>query len=136
MAGTDIAALQAEIERLLATALAARSAHAGELQRLDERHAAELARLDEQHVAESGRRDELHVAEMARRDQLHIDELELFAAALESRDTIGQAKGIIMVTVGCSADEAFKLLRDQSQHENRKLVEIAADITGRAARNT
>ena len=77
------------------------------------------------HVAGTERRDELHVAELGRRDQLHTDEMVLLATALESRDTIGQAKGVIMVTMHCNADEAFRLLKEQSQHENRKLVEIA-----------
>ena len=48
--------------------------------------------------------------------------------ALEGRDIIGQAKGIIMCHLGCTADEAFRRLVEQSQSENRKLVEIAADI--------
>jgi AmiR/NasT family two-component response regulator len=76
----------------------------------------------------------LHIAELERRDQLHIDELALVTAAIESRDIIGQAKGVIMVTVGCTADEAFRLLKEQSQHENRKLVQVAADIAARAQR--
>jgi hypothetical protein len=117
----DIRALQAEIKRLLAAALD-----------MDVVHTAEMQRRDEMHVAETERRDELHVAELGRRDQLHVDEMELLATALESRDLIGQAKGVIMVSVGCSADEAFQLLKQQSQHENRKLVAVAADIVAKA----
>lgn len=45
--------------------------------------------------------------------------------ALETRDVIGQAKGILMATRGITADQAFELLRDTSQRLNVKLREIA-----------
>ncbi|MFE9748708.1 ANTAR domain-containing protein [Saccharothrix saharensis] len=45
--------------------------------------------------------------------------------ALTSRAVIDQAKGIIMAAHRIAADEAFALLRDQSQRENRKLHELA-----------
>ena len=48
--------------------------------------------------------------------------------ALETRDTIGQAKGIIMATRRCSADEAFAELRRISQDRNIKLREVARQI--------
>jgi AmiR/NasT family two-component response regulator len=48
--------------------------------------------------------------------------------ALRSRDVIGQAKGVLMVTAHLSADEAFQLLVRQSQRTNRKLVEVAAEV--------
>jgi ANTAR domain len=120
---SDIQELRNEIKRLLAAALES-----------DARHEAELHRRNDLHLAETERRDELHIAELGRRDQLHVDEMALLSAAIESRDIIGQAKGVIMVSVGCSADEAFRLLRAQSQHENRKLVDIAAEIAARAQR--
>jgi transcriptional regulator with GAF, ATPase, and Fis domain len=56
------------------------------------------------------------------------------AAALLSRATIEQAKGIVMATTGCGADEAFNLLREQSQTENRKLRDIAAEVVSRQKR--
>lgn len=56
--------------------------------------------------------------------------------ALGTRDVIGQAKGVIMDTMGCGPDEAFAILVKQSQSENRKLVEIAAEIARRASRDT
>jgi hypothetical protein len=120
---SDILELRNEIQRLLAAALNS-----------DVKHDNEMQRRDDLHLAETERRDELHIAELGRRDQLHIDEMALLAAAIESRDIIGQAKGVIMVTVGCSADEAFKLLKAQSQHENRKVVDVAAEIAARAQR--
>lgn len=48
--------------------------------------------------------------------------------ALDSRDVIGQAKGILMHRRGLTADEAFDRLRVTSQQLNRKLVDIAAAI--------
>ena len=56
------------------------------------------------------------------------------AAALESRATIEQAKGVIMATTGCTPDDAFDLLRQQSQTENRKLRDIAAEVVARQKR--
>ncbi len=48
--------------------------------------------------------------------------------ALQSRDVIGQAKGILMATRHVDADGAFDLLRTCSQHLNRKLLEVARDV--------
>lgn len=48
--------------------------------------------------------------------------------ALGSRDTIGQAKGILMARQGLSANEAFDVLRRASQRSNRRLRDIAADV--------
>jgi len=48
--------------------------------------------------------------------------------ALESRDVIGQAKGILMARRGCTPDAAFELLRRASQHRNTKLRQIAEQV--------
>lgn len=48
--------------------------------------------------------------------------------AIESRDAIGQAKGILMARERVGADEAFEQLRTRSQQQNRKLREIAEAI--------
>ena len=48
--------------------------------------------------------------------------------ALESRDVIGQAKGILMARRGCTADVAFEALRKVSQHRNIKLREVAEQV--------
>lgn len=48
--------------------------------------------------------------------------------ALDSRATIEQAKGILMGRHGVDPDAAFDLLRRRSQHENRKLRDIAAEV--------
>ena len=54
--------------------------------------------------------------------------------ALGSRVIIEQAKGILMATSGCTPDEAFQLLRSQSQAENVKLHDIAAELVQRQQR--
>jgi AmiR/NasT family two-component response regulator len=92
-----------------------------------------MERRDERHIAETERRDELHVRELERRDELHTHESEMIREALETRDIIGQAKGVVVVTLGCSPDEAFNLIRQQSQRENRKLVDVAIEIAKRAS---
>jgi GAF domain-containing protein len=48
--------------------------------------------------------------------------------ALESRDVIGQAKGILMARRGCTPDAAFEALKRASQHRNTKLREIAEQV--------
>lgn len=48
--------------------------------------------------------------------------------ALESRDVIGQAKGIIMAGGKCTADEAFDVLRTMSQRQHVKLRDIAQRV--------
>jgi hypothetical protein len=45
--------------------------------------------------------------------------------ALDSRDLIGQAKGIIMERFGVSDDTAFQMLVKSSQDTNMKLVDVA-----------
>jgi GAF domain-containing protein len=54
--------------------------------------------------------------------------------ALVGREVIDLAKGIIMNAIGCGPDEAFDTLVKQSQQENRKLRDVAADIVARAQR--
>jgi GAF domain-containing protein len=48
--------------------------------------------------------------------------------AMAARATIEQAKGIIIATSHCTPDEAFAVLVKQSQHENRKLRDVAAEL--------
>jgi transcriptional regulator with GAF, ATPase, and Fis domain len=64
----------------------------------------------------------------------HRNQAAGLAAAMESRGVIEQAKGVLMATTGCSPDDAFGLLREQSQMENRKLREIAQEIVDRQKR--
>jgi hypothetical protein len=51
--------------------------------------------------------------------------------AVDSRDVIGQAKGIIMARRGVSADEAFDILRRAPQDLNVKLAELARTLASR-----
>lgn len=53
---------------------------------------------------------------------------EQLQEALSSRAVIEQAKGMLMAQRGCSADEAFNVLRRSSQHRNIKLREIAGAV--------
>jgi GAF domain-containing protein len=49
--------------------------------------------------------------------------------ALGSRDVIGQAKGILMERHRLTADQAFGVLARVSQELNRKLVDVAREVT-------
>jgi GAF domain-containing protein len=55
-------------------------------------------------------------------------QIEQLEHAVSTRDTIGQAKGILIERFGITGDQAFMLLARASQHENRKLHEIAAEL--------
>jgi GAF domain-containing protein len=57
---------------------------------------------------------------------------EQFRRALASRDTIGQAKGMIMERYGVDAVQAFDVLRKLSQDSNVALVQVAADLVAKA----
>jgi GAF domain-containing protein len=48
--------------------------------------------------------------------------------AMDTRDMIGQAKGILMARQGLSGDQAFDVLRRASQRQNRKLRDVAMDV--------
>jgi GAF domain-containing protein len=53
------------------------------------------------------------------------------ALALEHRDMIGQAKGILIAQDRVSSEEAFDILRRASQRSNRKVYDLAAEIVVR-----
>lgn len=48
--------------------------------------------------------------------------------ALASRGTIEQAKGMLMLSRRCTAEEAFRILRGLSQDTNVRLVDVAAAL--------
>ena len=52
--------------------------------------------------------------------------------ALTTRGVIEQAKGIVIATQGCSAEDAFGLLVGLSQRTHVKLREVAADLVEQA----
>ena len=58
----------------------------------------------------------------------NLDLADQMRQALESRAVIEQAKGVLMARHGCGADEAFRLLVQQSQRANRKLREVAQEL--------
>ncbi|NMO88504.1 GAF and ANTAR domain-containing protein [Actinomycetospora sp. TBRC 11914] len=72
----------------------------------------------------------LHAARNLEAEKLRTAQL---TEALQSRDVIGQAKGILMERRGASADEAFDVLRRASQDLNIKIRDIAETIATRRA---
>lgn len=60
-----------------------------------------------------------------------VDLARNLAMALEHRDVIGQAKGILMAQDGVTSEEAFDILRRASQRSNRKVYDLAEEIVNR-----
>jgi len=56
---------------------------------------------------------------------------EQLREALQSRDVIGQAKGLLMARENVSSDEAFEMLKKASQRLNVKLTAIATRVVTR-----
>lgn len=54
--------------------------------------------------------------------------VEQLTAALRSRAEIDQALGIVMSRTGCTSDQAFTRLREQSQAQQVKLVDVAREL--------
>jgi GAF domain-containing protein len=54
--------------------------------------------------------------------------------AMSSRAVIEQAKGVLMQVQGCTAEEAWELLRRASSHRNKKLRDVAQAIVAGARR--
>jgi GAF domain-containing protein len=50
------------------------------------------------------------------------------ARAMDSRAVIEQAKGVLMARHGCTADQAFAMLRTTSQTGHRKLHDVARGV--------
>lgn len=55
-------------------------------------------------------------------------ERDYMKAAIEHRDVIGQAKGLLMARRNIDSDAAFELLRDASQRLNIKLFQVAHQV--------
>ncbi len=68
------------------------------------------------------------VAEVRRSLDACMDEIANLEKALETRDIIGQAKGILMARQQIDADAAFDVLRRASQRSNTKLRDVASDL--------
>ena len=69
----------------------------------------------------------VHAAVAASGAQHH----EHMEQAVQTRDVIGQAKGILMAQQNVSADEAFDMLRRASQRMNLKLRAVAERVAAR-----
>jgi AmiR/NasT family two-component response regulator len=65
------------------------------------------------------------LAKEAEAQRTRADRLEL---ALESNRTIGIAMGILMHRHKVTAETAFGMLRDASQHWHRKLRDVAEEV--------
>lgn len=64
------------------------------------------------------------------------DEVTNLKAALVSRATIDQAKGILMASHKCTADQAFDILRQLSNDTNVRLADVAAALVYETAATT
>jgi AmiR/NasT family two-component response regulator len=53
--------------------------------------------------------------------------------ALNSRQVIEQAKGVLIGTRGVSARQAYEQLRAQARAERRKLATVCAEVVSQAA---
>jgi GAF domain-containing protein len=58
---------------------------------------------------------------------------EHLRAAMDNRDLIGQAKGILMERHRLTADHAFTVLVAVSSHTNRRVIDIAQELTDTGA---
>ncbi|WP_236077531.1 GAF and ANTAR domain-containing protein [Rhodococcus sp. P1Y] len=58
---------------------------------------------------------------------------EQFKSGLASRDTIGQAKGMLMERYGIDAVQAFDLISRLSQNENIPVAALAAELVTRGS---
>ena len=82
-----------------------------------------IAALEAEAILRDGR-----IAELVR-------EVEGLRAAMEHRAVIEQAKGVLMHSMGCSAEAAFAVLVAASQRENVKLRDLAARIADSQAKD-
>lgn len=64
-------------------------------------------------------------ASLALSHRQHISHLH---RALDSRDLIGQAKGVLMERTGAGPEGAFELLRQRSRTTNVRLAEVAREV--------
>lgn len=90
-----------------------------------------MLRIEETRTRVEAVRADMHRSR-PRREVLHESSYARLLARLESLPVIEQAKGILMAESGCSADEAFDMLRLASQRTNVKVRDIAGQIVERA----
>ena len=70
----------------------------------------------------------LGMAEFCAGEHLRAEDMLIM---MQYRRVIEQAKGAVMVTLGCSADDAFETLVRSSQHFNVRLRELAVAVAER-----
>ncbi len=75
--------------------------------------------------AESPSTAETDPHELLRRAEAELEHLRV---ALASRETIGIAKGMLMLRYGLNEEQAFSYLSRTSQHNNVKLRDVAAQV--------
>lgn len=68
------------------------------------------------------------VQEQSRRLQAMGDELEAVRATLSERKVVERAKGLLMAHRHMSEDEAYKALRQMAMNQNRRLLDVAANV--------
>ncbi|MDZ5662198.1 PAS and ANTAR domain-containing protein [Nocardioides sp. S-58] len=71
----------------------------------------------------------------ARRDETEADVRDALARKAQAGPVIDQAKGMIMLAEGCTADEAFERLRWCSQDTNRKVADVARALVESVGRS-
>ena len=69
----------------------------------------------------------------AEREIMHDCAYARLLARLDSMPVIEQAKGVIMAQSGCTAEEAFGMLRSASQRTNVRIRDLAGEIVNRAS---
>ena len=57
-----------------------------------------------------------------------VEQVEGLESKLEHAAAIEQAKGVLMHSLHCGPDAAFAVLVAESQRQNRKLWEVAAEL--------
>jgi ANTAR domain-containing protein len=76
--------------------------------------------------------DRAMIAELQADGVLSQEHAEHLEQALRTSRTIGAAIGMIVASRQVSPDEAFGILKQASQHSNRKLRDIAAELVEQA----
>jgi AmiR/NasT family two-component response regulator len=91
-----------------------------------------IRRLEDSCARMQVTRDQIR-AGRSQRELLHHSAYARLEARLATMPVIEQAKGILMAQTGCTAEQAFHMLRQASQRSNIKIRDLASQIIYRAA---
>ena len=127
----ELMALRREIGMLLDGTVRDGERRLGDAERRDPEES--TAETIAENPAETDAVNDAHLRDLHAPNDLNAEQIETLRLALVSRDLMGQAKGVIMASMACSPDEAFQLIAKQSQHQNRKVTDVAAEIVQRIA---